>query len=265
MKLNLNKTIKFMATCFIAIALSSCSTYVKLVEVEAGNGKKDSDKNILFENDTVRVEYNLWGAGGRMNYRVYNKLNVPLYINWFKSSYIKWDTKYSYTGDHRDLSFIPPRAYVENPVSYILLREQSSATYASTSKSGKRIKIENVDIRNDKNATKESVAKTWTKSGKTTVYSKTYDKTSTPLAFRNFITVSTCESADECNNAKNLIFINNDFFVKKMTEMKTKQFNGKGTKAKTYVKRGTKMVKVTTIIWSYPYTSGDSFYIPLSF
>lgn len=253
----------FIAVLIVSSFLSSCSTYVKLVEVEAINGKKNEDKNVVYENDTVRVEYNFWGAGGRMNFRVYNKLSVPLYINWFKSSYIEWETKYSYNGDHRDLSFIPPASYVENPVSYFLLRDQGAATYNTTSKSGNRIKIQNVDIRNDKNATLEKVPKSWKKSGTTKVYSKSFDLSNSPLEFRNFITVSTCESADECTNSKNLIFLNNAFYVKKMTEMKTRQFNGKGTRASVYVKRGTKNIKTNIMMWSYPYLSGDCFYIPL--
>lgn len=243
--------------------LESCSTYIKLVECEAIDSKMDGAKNVVYENDTFRVEYNIWGPGGIMYYRVYNKLSVPLYVNWFKSAYLKWDTKYNYTGNYRDVAFIPPHSYVENPVAYILLRDQSVASYVSTS--GGNTVIENVDIRNDVNAAKEKVDKTWKKSGQTTIYSKTYNRSNTPLAFRNFITLSICENADECTNLKNFIFIEHSFYVTKMTEMDTRQFNGKGTQTKMYVKRGNKMVRMNSINWAYPYRSGNRFYIPLAF
>lgn len=246
-------------------SFTSCSPYIKMVEVTSENAKTDADKNIVFENDTVRVEYDMWGPGGYMNFRVYNKLEQPIYINWFKSSYVKEDVKYSYVGNYRDLSFVPPKSYVTNPVSYTLLKAQGAAIYTRTNKSGKKVKIENVDLRNDKEATLEQLDKTYAKSGQVKAYSKTYDKNSTPLFFRNFITVSTCESADECTNAQSMIYFNNKFYVSKMTEMPIKQFNGKGTKVVEYVKRGDKKVKAKVTVYEMPYNAGNRFYIPLVF
>ena len=246
-------------------AFTSCSPYIKLVEVTSENAKTDSEKNIVFENDTVLVEYDMWGPGGYMNFRVYNKLEQPIYINWFKSSYVKEDVKYSYVGNYRDLSFVPPRSYVENPVSYILLQSQGATLYARTNKSGKKVKIENVDLRNDKESQVEMLDKSYAKTGKVKAYSKSYDKNTTPLYFRNFITLSTCESADECTNSQSMIYFNNKFYVSKMTEMPIKQFNGKGTKVIEYVKRGDKKKKATVTVYEMPYNAGNRFYIPLVF
>lgn len=258
-------TLKLLSMALLATTVVSCSPYIKLVEVESTNSKANAENNIVFENDTVRVEYDLWGPGGYMNYKVYNKLEVPLYINWFKSSYIKEGVKYSYVGDYRDLSFIPPHSHVRNPVTYVLLKDQGAALYARSNKSGKKIKIENVDIRNDKQATVEMLDKTFKKKGQTKAFSRSYTKENTPLYFRNFITVSTCESADECHNPESMIYFSNQFHVKKMTEMKVKQFNGKGTKVIEFVKRGNKMKRKMTTVYDMPYSAGNRFYIPLLF
>lgn len=247
------------------VSITSCSPYVKLVEITSESAKTDAEKNIVFENDTVRVEYDMWGPSGYMNFRVYNKLEQPIYINWFKSSYVKEDVKYSYVGSHRDLSFVPPKSYVTNPISYTLLNSQGATLYARSNKSGKKIKIENVDLRNDKDATLEMLDKTYKKRGQVKAYSKTFDKNSTPLYFRNFITVSTCETANECTNSQSMIYFNNKFYVSKMTEMPIKQFNGKGTKVIEYVKRGNKTVKAKVTLYEMPYNAGNSFYIPLAF
>jgi DNA gyrase/topoisomerase IV subunit A len=128
-----------------------------------------------------------------------------------------------------------------------------------------RPKIENVDLRNDKESQVEMLDKSYAKSGKVKAYSKTYDKNTTPLYFRNFITLSTCESADECTNSQSMIYFNNKFFVSKMIEMPIKQFNGKGTKVTEYVKRGDQKKKATVTIYEMPYNAGNRFYIPLIF
>jgi len=262
-----HKTIlTYIALAFLAFtSLSSCTSYSRLIECDAVGGKTDGNKNIVFENDTVRVEYNLWGENGSMYFNIYNKLNVPLYVDWYKCAYIEGERKYDYTGLIKERkTFIPPRTKVSNPVQYYLLGDITPAN-ASNNSNGK-IKITSVELRKDPNATVTEVNKTWKKNGKVKVYSKNFSVDNSPFTFRSFITVSTCESADECTNGKNMLFINNSFYVKKISEMKQHQFLGKGTKVPTVVKKGNRTVRGRNItVYEYPYRSGNSFYISLVF
>ncbi|MBC7426742.1 MAG: hypothetical protein H7321_09430 [Bacteroidia bacterium] len=256
-------TTKLVAVTMALVALSSCNTWVKLIECEAVGGTKDAAKNIVSENDQIRITYDLWDRNGTLNYTVYNKTDKPLYVNWYKSAYIESGRKYNFNGAAESITFIPPKSYVTNPVSYVLLDGQST-TYFTTNKSGSKMTATNVDVRNDPNKTTEEVAKTWKKSGKIKVYSKTYDMENTPLKFRNYVTVTVCAEANECATPSSIMSFDNQFYVKKITEMTAKQFNGKGTKVKINMKRGATKTKTKAIIYSYPYKSGDSFYIPLA-
>ncbi|GAB2524394.1 hypothetical protein GCM10027085_13360 [Spirosoma aerophilum] len=50
------------------------SDQVKLVE-----------NDFVYENDHLKVIYNLWEEGGRMRFMLYNKTDQPIYIDWSKS------------------------------------------------------------------------------------------------------------------------------------------------------------------------------------
>jgi hypothetical protein len=268
---------------FIALLFNSCGPYVKLFETDA-TGTKKTDKIIAYEDESVIVTYNLWDNKGKMYYTVYNKKDIPIYVDWKKSGYILNSKKYNYwedrtvseavnvvsyvpgtkipvistktvaTHDERN-TFIPPKAWVAIPFSYILLTEDLESSY--TSSTGKKIRIENVDLRNDKNATKATVNKTWKKSGKTKVWERTFTPETSPLNFRNFLTYTTTE------DGKNESYVNTTFTIKKMTEMKAKQFYGKATKGFAVVKKGKMKKTVPVKFYDFPYKSGDCFYLNL--
>ncbi len=111
---------------------------------------KEVDTAYVFENDTLKITYDLWDNGGKMRFTVYNKLSVPLFIDWKNSAFIKdglpnpyWidktDTKTSSSGYyykgfaggnsagtmvHDDrVTFVPPHSniikrYKGNPKDY---------------------------------------------------------------------------------------------------------------------------------------------------
>lgn len=283
------KKLYFLFVGFALLFLSSCSPYVKLLETEASGTTKSADKYIAFENDSIKVTYNLWDNGGVMYYVVYNKLDVPLYVDWKKSGYVVNDIKYNYWQDRtvsevtqsatlipgtkivtylpktvtiadERITFIPPKSQISIPFTYPLISGDASLQY-DISNNDKKIKVQTVDLRHDKTATKQKVDKTWKGSGKTTVFEKTFTRENSPFTFRNFMTYSTTESFQREG------YVNTSFAVVKMTEMKAKQFYGKGTPGVIIVKKGKKAkpVKVKTKFWSYPYKSSDSFYIMLGF
>lgn len=266
------------------VLLGSCAKYVRVIETE-GTGKvvKTADKSLIFENDSVKVTYFFFADRGLMSFSVYNKLNTPIYIDWKRSGYMVNGAKYNYyeqksesenmlTANYQSgqkealysqktttlyderISFLPPRAYVVNPKAYVLMRDDYLVMNFAAK--GNKLRIEAMDLRRDKTALKTTVPSS-TGGGNVTVYEKTFGEGDTPLAFRNYVTYSTTEKMDnECR-------IDNSFYVKKITEMNSKQFNGKATSAKRIVKIGrtTKVSKYT--VYDYPYGTGDSFYIPL--
>lgn len=276
--------LKFFAIGAMAF-LFACRPYVKLIETEGAGLSKTDDKYVYFENDTLRVTYFMWADRGQMAFSVYNKLNIPLYIDWKKSAFVMNGFKYRYytqkaesdnqmtttnagsknsfisqksiTTFEERVTFIPPKASVYNPLTYVIMKYDKLASNLTTV--GKRIKIETTDIRHDKTASKVSVPKSWKKSGTTYVYEKSYTAAESPMTFRNFLTYSTTEKFETEQ------YVDNEFHVKKLTEMKDKQFNGKVTKGKETIKRGNKTVTRKIRLYEMPYKASNCYYIPLGY
>lgn len=77
--------------------LQSCS-FIQLFEVNSINTKA-TEGYFQIENDTLRIIYNFNSEGGTMSFLVLNKLNVPLYLDWRKSSFILNNSKNNYWDD----------------------------------------------------------------------------------------------------------------------------------------------------------------------
>lgn len=60
---------------------------------------KSNDSLFVFENDTIRITYHLWQNMGRMHFSIYNKIDVPIFIDWKNSSFIMNDIPKKYWQD----------------------------------------------------------------------------------------------------------------------------------------------------------------------
>ena len=78
-----------LLTASTIFTLSSCSTYYYSV-LESPNLDTECVENgdFLFENDSLWVAYNFEGYNTPVKITVYNKLNVPLQVDWEKSALI---------------------------------------------------------------------------------------------------------------------------------------------------------------------------------
>src|SRR5690554_6931785 len=90
--------IKKILLLIFACSLVGCRSFVQVFETKAAN-LETVDETYVFESDSLKITYNLWKEKGLMKFEIYNKLNVPLYIDWRKSSYIDNDVKLNYWED----------------------------------------------------------------------------------------------------------------------------------------------------------------------
>ena len=86
----------YLMIFFLSILLTSCVSY-KIGTVSSDS--KELNNNLVFENDTIRISYNFWGKNGLAGFDVYNKLNIPIYLDWKKSAFIPNDKMMSYWQD----------------------------------------------------------------------------------------------------------------------------------------------------------------------
>ncbi len=70
----------FITLCFFSY---SCCTY-QYYSVE-GTLAKSQFSDFFYENDTLQIIYTFNGINGPVTTKIYNKLEIPIYINWKKS------------------------------------------------------------------------------------------------------------------------------------------------------------------------------------
>lgn len=183
----------------------------------------------VFENDTLKITYDLWAEKGQLSFHIYNKLNVPVYIDWKRSSFVQNSEKLSYwidksvskgitlyrynwargsartmetTTKMERITFIAPQSNIDRN-SFVLLINQISMPKDS--------KIENLE-------------------GKKAKY-LLFSQERSPLIFRNFLTFSFTEDGG------NSFYVDNGFYVDKVLETSsTNVFKNFGDDNPQYVK-----------------------------
>ena len=204
--------------------LSACSVVQILFVSPNSNGIHQENKQFVFENDTLKIIYSFWEQQGVMSFVIENKLEIPIYIDWKKSSFISLKTKldyYSETEITKSSNASASAAFIFNSYydwgkwypgvlglseSVAIKYKQERITFipphAITERSTYRIlpgQFVNMD-----NAIK----------GKSNSEGK--ELISTPetafITFRNFLTYSTKESFETER------YINNEFYVRKVLQ-----------------------------------------------
>ncbi|HMK26776.1 MAG TPA: hypothetical protein VK483_12170 [Chitinophagaceae bacterium] len=214
--------IKLLIPC--VVLLISCK-YTQIYETTPSTKGITSDKYFVFENDTVKIKYSFWGeSGSTYAYSFTNKLNIPLYIDWKKCSFIKNGAKYNYWEDitisksttstwlflgdfdlstqfRKEISTRPERITFLAPKSAITRVWYSIYPFETSSISGKTCKL-------PINGSKKSQE----------VKCQDFTEENTRLKFRNFMTISTTEKFEK------EYYIDNEFYVSKIYQMKNGAF-----------------------------------------
>ncbi len=89
------KTLPIFLLAFIFYA---CSPKVQVVTLHS-DAVSLKDNKFVYDTDSLRITYNFQGANGVIRMNIYNKLSVPLYIDWKRSAFIKGKEKFDYWVD----------------------------------------------------------------------------------------------------------------------------------------------------------------------
>ena len=249
---------RIIALSSLAILIFSCSpNYVRLYKTKSDNSIS-TDSTYKYENDSVLINYSFWYNKGIMAFSVYNKLNVPLYIDWKRSSFISNIYKFNYWFDEEVTGGVTITKSIKNTssesASYGGLFRHSgpliipylsasagnsitSSTSASTFAS-KKVKPERItfippksiiymspyyltenDYNDKSNSNLSTEVRADQRKKKTTIYTKQFSKLNTPLVFRNFMTISTTE------NFTKEAYIDNEFFVSEIKFIDKRHFD----------------------------------------
>lgn len=226
---------------FIAclLFLTSCSkSYIQIFQTNASY-QKNQEGEWVFENDTVKLTYNFWNETGIISFSVYNKLNVPIYIDWKNSAFIYNGNKLNYWVDKEETKSIgsyagfaykgplikPGFSYNEGiQSSATTTTKPERVTFIPPQSNYYRSQFYLLPIQYFKIDSKKCVRTTVNRNDdsrkKTNVYEVNYNRDDSPLKFRNYISISMAE------NATSFSYIDNEFYLQSVKEMDYRHYRG---------------------------------------
>lgn len=211
--------------CFALLTVfyfASCSPKTQLFETKSSLPVHKNQ--YVFDNDTLRIEYNFWANKGLLSYRIINKLDVPVYIDWKKSSFIRNGYKMDYWSDiattntsgasysfYRNVWFSESTSNTFKPERVLFLAPKSFITVERFTICGRSTPLPTGSA-----TATIPVPEHPRKAVK--VKSLEYAPSGSPLTFRNFLTYSLTEQLSSEN------YVDNSFYVSEVIEMKRMDF-----------------------------------------
>jgi len=251
---------KLIYLSLLSVFLIGCKSYIQVFETKTTNTISEGEYYV-YENDTIKITYAFWTKKGIVSFAVYNKLNVPIYIDWKKSSYIDNSNKLNYWVDEE----ISKSALYYGSYFYDgpLLKPGFTVSESIGSVSASKVKIERITFipprsnyyrsqfyllpldyyKFDLDIPPKEVVRNGKKKKKTKLYIDKFTKEDSPLVFRNFIAFSLTEDFNS------EFYVDNEFYLSKMTEMDYRHFKYLGKN-----KEGRQ-------IYLRPYKKQTSFYL----
>lgn len=238
-------------------SLISCRSYVQVFKTEPLKNISVKNNVYYYENDTILVKYYFWSDGGVFTFGITNKLEIPIYIDWKKSSFIKDFQKYPYWQDRETTNSISVNSTVSSSITNhflnlnpfdgasSILRQKTGESISSTQSIGvtkgrmEMVREERITfipphativkstytINGEAyffatNSNYEKVPRNDNPKKKTKVYSQKFNLNNSPIVFSNFLSYSLTE------DFKEEAYINNSFYLSEVNEIDERHFHG---------------------------------------
>lgn len=220
---------RLLILVFTLLSISSCRIY-QVFETASRNVSKNPANKFSYENEDVKLVYNLWTKGGEFRFKMFNKTDNPIYIDWAKSNFIKNDFSKDYwkdvtysrvisntMGDAVNLDNINTSSYF-NTVSVTLGKSERPRPNTQIPPHS-AIYVNSFDISK------------YVPYGKNTAYpgrieKLEYDSVTSPIKFRNYIGYSLSKNNSATSFGYNfstdkdsLKFVDNSFWVNRVSIM----------------------------------------------
>ncbi len=228
--------LRLLLLAILVTTISSCKVY-QVFETDSSKVAKDSGKNFFYENDDVKLIYNFWSKGGDFYFTMLNKTDKPIYIDWAKSNFIKNNIAKDYW---KDVTYSVSRTISSTMDDVIILdKGGNSGFFPNATISNTRGKSErprpNAQIPPHAAVSVSSFnISNYIPYKKNTAHAGKgeeliYDSLSTPLQFRNYVGYTFDKDLDS------LKFVDNNFWIKKITIMTEGEFKRKSSDGIQYV------------------------------
>jgi len=195
----------------------SCTTFQYVTVSSSGVAKNDRNEFVV-ENDSLRLVYNFSGFNGPIKISIYNKLDVPVYIDWQRSAVIENDKtlpyvpaevkiegsytggSYSYrtnNGYRTSSGSIQATAYLPPTVDFVPPKASINKTTICITNSNQR--IPDADFPKAKHPVVDGFT--------VNVKQAAFTEDTSPLRFRSFITYAIGESGSKLYTFEHSFFI----------------------------------------------------------
>ena len=222
----------------ITLLVSSCNNYYIQIFSTKSLNLIEKPEGWIFENDSIKVSYNFNARGGILSFKIFNKLNKPIYLDWKNSSFIYKGEKYNYWIEETNtvgtttqsgvigrnvlnkydrniystsigflnqksvkaerITFIPPQSGISSNISYYQFRLTDS----------------NIHFKVDPYVANRITVPDLTRKNKNLIgYEYNYNEENTIISFRNYLAISFSENSNQFR------FIDNKFYVNSLKEI----------------------------------------------
>lgn len=205
--------LKHLLLVLFLVPLFSCSSYRYINTFDSDNVEKKS-RAFQYEDDNLIVSYDLSNA--ELTFSIYNKSDRPIFLNWDLSNFILNGYSYDYFLESAD--FLSASSIVHNGV------QAAKVTFSILSKEKpvnqipprSRIAVAKFSIGvilfdNEESFVREELRKKG-------FYEQVFDKETTPLNFRNFLTYSFDI------DGQNHLYVDNAFWLSHAEFLKNKAY-----------------------------------------
>jgi len=234
---------KYILILLIGLFVFACKS-INYQVIEPFLDTSEENGSFFIHHETgIDIIYSFWVFGGTMTFVVYNNSDKPIYIDWKKSSFIYQGSRLTYwedkeihntTGKFSNITlsgasilslfspFTTASIGIGSFKSLTMIEKEERITFIPPkSKYLKSSYILATKPFSMKNATVMKVNRTDKPKKTTKIKVLEFDKNSSPLSFRNYITWSYDENFVVENH------IDDEFYVKKITSMHDYHFAGK--------------------------------------
>jgi hypothetical protein len=230
--------LKKLYILLLLIIIAGCTAYRELFKTSAINSKP-TENGYVYENDTLKITYHFWKEDGVMWMKIYNKLNVPIFIDWKVSSFVENDNTYPYWYNEEQTTSagVAKTKYGIQPLTGIQASKTSIATSSNTIHPDRIMSITPLSA-----ISKESYSLIPLNQGYE-VAAGEYTIVNSPIKFRNYLYFSMNEAFTKQFTIDNQFYVSHSEFIKDNKFIKWKGDNKNGS-----------------AIMEYPYKDMTSFY-----
>lgn len=208
---------------FLLLPLFSCGTY-RYVNTFDSETVVMNSRAFQYEDDNLIVSYNL--SNGELAFSIFNKSSQPIFLDWNLSNFILNGYSYDYyleSADFLSASNISYRGSQAEKVTFSILSKEKPVNQIPPRS---RIAVAKFSIGLILFDNEDSfVRKDLRDNG---FYKEEFDKKTTPLNFRNYLTYSFDK------DIRNPLYVDNDFWLSRAELLNNRAFNERSPSDFTY-------------------------------